>query len=46
MKLSYEWKKLYRILSMQDTTAQGLISPAIFEKAAAQCGAYLTKEDL
>jgi len=34
MKLSYEWKKLYRLLSMQDTTAQGLISPAAFEKAA------------
>jgi hypothetical protein len=46
MKLSYEWKKLYRLLSMQDSTACGLISPGMFEKAAVQCGVYLTKEDM
>lgn len=46
MKLSYEWKKIYRILSMQDAQASGLASISAFEKAAIQCGVYLTKEDM
>jgi len=46
MKLSYEWKKIYRMLSVSDTIASGLVSPSLFEKAAVQSGVYLTKEDI
>jgi hypothetical protein len=34
MKLSYEWKKMYRIFAMRDTAGTGVVSPAVFEKAA------------
>ncbi len=45
-KLQYEWKRIYRILTMSDTQATGSISPIIFEKAVLQCGVYITKEEL
>lgn len=34
MKLSYEWKKMYRILAMQDANGCGNITLTAFEKAA------------
>ncbi len=32
-KLSYEWKKIYRILNLNDTHACGLVSSHKFEQA-------------
>jgi hypothetical protein len=46
MKLSYEWKKLYRIFALQDTAGTGSVSLATFEKASVQNGVYLSKEEL
>ena len=45
-KLSYEWKKIYRLLNLSDSEASGLISSQKFEQAVLQCGVYFSKEDM
>ncbi|CDW71853.1 ef-hand calcium-binding domain-containing protein 6-like [Stylonychia lemnae] len=45
-KLAYEWKNIYRGLSLQDQQNSGKINKRLFEKTVHQNGVYLSKEEL
>jgi hypothetical protein len=45
-KLQYEWKKIYRILNINDSHACGMVTVNKFEQAVLQAGVYFSKEDL
>jgi hypothetical protein len=44
-KLSYEWRNIYRLLSINDREGKGLVSRQDFEQCSHQCGAVISKED-
>jgi len=45
-KLQYEWKKIYRILNINDSHACGMVTVNKFEQAVLSAGVYFSKEDM
>ena len=45
-KLSYEWRNIYRLLTVSDKENKGTTLKEEFERCSHQCRAFLTKEDM